>query len=395
MLAEPKMDLVMWTYNSVKSLNECLASIDNAIPETNICHKIAVDGGSTDGTLSILKRYGWIAHEPDKRGIPYQANYALNLTDTKFFAAFEHDIILNPHWFDSVSKLMLSNETIGAVQGIRLFVGSKTMRAIDEWLYKTQRIPIWTFSIDNTLFRTDAVKSAGGFSDECMASTDAIMRRNMFELGYKWITDHSLISGHYRRDFFEQFRHQLKSLELARYYWWASRPESSIPRGFIATLGGNPVHVLNMTIQSRMLRVPFAWYILRLQRGMYLNLPHEDKIVKPIAMDDWYLRKFRTVVLSSRDTRHSPSKSPSQNHGIEQKTCAWCGQKTSFAYRVPRDWGNILPKLHPGIHQTFYACSDIHAGEIADSIFKHSFDYVIPRGGRAAASPRRSELTMN
>jgi glycosyltransferase involved in cell wall biosynthesis len=359
-----KIDLVMWTYNSASALERSLPSIERAIDPENICHRIAVDGGSRDDTRVILNKHGWFVKDAVTKGIPYQANEALGMADTEFVAAFEHDIILNPRWLERITRIIASDEKIGAVQGIRLYTGSKTMRAIDEWKYRANRLSVWEYSVDNTLLRTEAVKRAGGFSSEDMASADSILRKSMFRLGYRWIVDPTLISGHYRKDFFEEFRHQLKSLELARYYWWSSPQEGSIGKRIISTLGGNPVHVLNMTLQGRMLRIPIAYYSLRLQRGFFLNLQHGKKIVMPIAMDDWHLNKFQNSVVASLESvgRNGP--------------CALCGTLTTWVYAVPPNWGNILPKLHRGIGRRFFACSNQHARMIAEKIFKNAFDYV-------------------
>lgn len=370
-----KIDLVMWTYNSASSLEKSLPSIENAIDSKNVCHRIAVDGGSVDESRTILSSYGWTVKAAQRKGIPYQANEALATVDTQFFAAFEHDIILNPHWFEKTSRIVESDDRTGAAQGLRLYAGSKTMRAFEEWMYRANRIPVWSFSIDNTLFRTEAVKRAGGFPIDDPASADTILRKNLFRLGYRWITDNALLSGHYRRDFLEQFRHQVKTFELARYYWSSSPEDRSIPRRLISLLGGNPTHIIEMALQSRMLRVPVAWYILRLQRGLYLAFPHENKAARRVPMDDWYLTSFlRTVIDSGMGLG-------SAGEGIdgvasEGKKCAWCGKKAQFAYSVPPDWGNILPKLRRGIARRFFACSDLHAEKIAETTFKEAFDYV-------------------
>ncbi len=379
-LNELKIDLVTWTYNSARTLDKSLPSIERAIPKQNICHKIAVDGGSQDTTPAILDQYGWIIEKAPKKGIPYQANHALGMVDTKFFGSFEHDIILNPNWYEKTSRVIFSDGKTGAVQGIRLYTGSKTMQAIEEWQYRANLIPVWVYSIDNTLFRTAAVKRAGGFSDECMASADGILRRNMFKLGFKWITDITLISGHYRRNFFEHFKHQIRSYELATYYWSYNPESASIPRRIISMLGGNPKHVLSLTLQSRMLRVPPAWYILRLQKGLYMNLPHENKSMKIVAMDEWYLEKFKEAVTNSSEHLDDSYTKPGENvlSAPSQGRCVWCGQRTAFVCRVPQEWMNILPKLQPGIGKRFFACTNDHAQKIAEKLFKDSFDYVTP-----------------
>ncbi|HZY94823.1 MAG TPA: glycosyltransferase [Candidatus Bathyarchaeia archaeon] len=376
-----KVDLVMWTYNSAKTLETCLSSIDRAIPAEAVCHKIAVDGGSEDDTTDILRRYGWTVEISPRRGIPYQANLALGKVDTEFFASFEHDIVLNSNWFVKMSRAIESESMIGAVQGVRLYVGSKTMQAIEEARYRARRLPVWTYSVDNTLFRTKAVQHAGGFSDECMASTDGILRRNMFRLGYRWITDNNLISGHYRKNFFEQFNHQMKTFELATYYWSPSAEKRNLLRRIVSTLGGNPIHGLRLAFQTRMLRVPMAWYILRLQAGIWLNLPHEAKLSKATAMDDWYLSRFKKVVIdSSEKHRVEDLEFREASMASSKSICAWCGKRAEITYTIPTDWGNVVPKFNPGIQGKFAACSDSHAGNVAEKIFKEAFDYVTPNG---------------
>jgi GT2 family glycosyltransferase len=368
----------MWTYNSAAKLERSLPSIDQAIPRENICHRIAVDGGSKDGTQTFLRSHGWAVLEAPKKGIPYQANYALEHVDTEFFAAFEHDIVLNPNWFERMTSLITSDETIGAVEGVRLLCGSKTMRAIEEWKYRADRLPVWEFSIDNTLLRTEAVKRAGGFPYEDMASADAVLRRNMFRLGYKWITDKTLLSGHYRKNFYEEFKHKLGSLELTRYYW-GFRTESGLPRRLISLVGGNPLHVIRMTSQGRMLRIPFAWYILRLESALYQNTPHGQKARMLIPMDDWYLAKFSQEVIGSSKELPVHDTKPGIHHSISSAYhCAWCGQSATLLYKVPNGWGNLRPKLTSRIGRRFAACSDSHAQCIAKKVFTDAFDYVAP-----------------
>lgn len=375
-----KIDLVMWTYNSAVTLDRSLPTIERAIPLDNVCHKIAVDGGSRDTTPEILRKYGWDVIESPRKGIPYQANHALGMVDTEFFASFEHDIIVNPTWFETTSKRITSEDSVGCVQGIRLYTGSKTMQAIEKWQYDAKLIPLWQYSVDNALFRTKAVKLAGGFSDECMASSDGILRRSMFKIGYRWITDYDLVSGHYRKNFIEQFKHQIKASELAK-YTWSSNPESRNKlRRIISTLGGDPRYALRMAVGTGMLRVPIAWYILRYEKGLYGLLPNESKSVKPVAMDEWYLTNFKKMVEASRRANEA---SPAGLVGtlVASRTrleCQVCAIPAEYLYTIPLGWGNILPKMGRAVGQTFPACSDEHADKIAERVFRAAFEYVEP-----------------
>jgi len=92
-------------------------------------------------------------------------------------------------------------------------------------------------------------------------------------------------------------------------------------------------------------------------------------------MDDWHLTNFVRAVTKSRRSVGGANREPDNSH-LADKTCTWCGQRAGFAYSVPQDWENILPKLRPGIGRVFFGCSDLHAEMIASKIFKDAFDYV-------------------
>ena len=115
-----KIDLVMWTLNSAKTLPQTLKSIDKVIPKEYVNQKIIVDGHSTDGTQSIGKQFGWTVVDAVIVGIPYQANQALDNVKTELFASFEHDIILDAHWFNAVLKYVESDPSVAVAQGVRL-----------------------------------------------------------------------------------------------------------------------------------------------------------------------------------------------------------------------------------------------------------------------------------
>ena len=55
MKTNPKISIVTPTYNSEKYLEECILSIKDQKYE--MFEHIIVDGGSTDETLSIIKKY--------------------------------------------------------------------------------------------------------------------------------------------------------------------------------------------------------------------------------------------------------------------------------------------------------------------------------------------------
>lgn len=202
-----KIDLVMWTLNGGSTLARCFQSIEKAVPSDTVCHRYIVDGGSTDSTNALAERFGWTVVKFNKRGIPYQANQALDLVDTEIFASFEQDIGLNPAWFKVVMPALVSDPKVGVAQGIRASSGSKYLEAIDGYGVRHGLVPRWIYSIDNNLYRTKALRSVGGFPLDCAMSADGAMRNNLFNEGWKWKVCREVVSMHYRESFVKHLRH--------------------------------------------------------------------------------------------------------------------------------------------------------------------------------------------
>ena len=154
-----KIDLVMWTFNSAKELPPTLMSIEKVIPKGQVNQKIIEEGHSTDETKNIGKKFGQKVIDAEKVGIPNQANQALDMVTTKFFASFEHDVILNHNWFPVVLKHLQTDAEVAVAQGVRVTTNLIFRKNEEASLDRNIRYT----SIDNNLYRTDVMKSLGGF----------------------------------------------------------------------------------------------------------------------------------------------------------------------------------------------------------------------------------------
>lgn len=205
-----KIDLVMWTLNSAKTLPHTLKSIDRVIPKEYVNKKIIVDGHSTDGTQKIGKQFGWTVIDAVNVGIPYQANQALDNVKTEIFASFEHDIILDIHWFNAVLKYLEFDPSVAVAQGVRLTT-NPVFKKIEE-VCIDRNIPYR--SIDNNLYRTEIIKKLGGFDPRFLISCDWDLQERVQKAGYKWITDKTVISDHVRGSIRNITKHYYKLSRL-------------------------------------------------------------------------------------------------------------------------------------------------------------------------------------
>ena len=190
------IDLVMWTLNSQKTLSVVLSSIKIAIPDKCVNQKIIVDGNSEDNTREIGESFGWNVINTKDRGIGKQANIALDIVETEIFASFEHDIILNPLWLCSI-RGQIEKPNVAVVQGVRVATNS-VMRAIEKYSLKRD---LRYSSIDNNLYRTKIIREIGGYNPNYPVSTDRELQDRVWEAGYKWIVDRTIISDHIKPSF--------------------------------------------------------------------------------------------------------------------------------------------------------------------------------------------------
>lgn len=186
-----KIDLVMWTLNSEKYLALTLESIHREIPDKFVNRRIIIDGGSADNTENIVNNYNWEFYKC-KKGIPYQANMALEMVDTPVFASFEHDIILCKNWFFKI-KDTIKSKNVAVSQGIRLCM-NKPLRAIEK--YAMLKDYVTYTSIDNNLYKTKIIRDLGGYSLKHPASVDRELQDRVRFNGYKWLINENIVSDH-------------------------------------------------------------------------------------------------------------------------------------------------------------------------------------------------------
>ncbi len=193
----------MWTKNAGKNFHSVLAQLDHVLPSEAVCCKILVDDDSKDETVEVAEKFGWNIYPNPSTGISCAANFALKKVHTEFYASFEQDIFLSPNWWSKITR-HFRDKTVGCAQGIRI-QSHPLLRVLDE---ETQRKIVLT-SMDNNLFRTEAVYSVGGYSTLCPCCVDAHLYKMMTqESSYRWIFDRSIVSTHIRDSLANQIRHQ-------------------------------------------------------------------------------------------------------------------------------------------------------------------------------------------
>lgn len=122
-----KISIITITYNSGRTLEDTIKSICNQ--NYSELEYIVIDGGSSDNTISIIKRYEniityWIS-EPDK-GICDAFNKGIAVATGNIIGIINSDDILLPGALDAVEKAYGPNIDVYYGNGVRIFEDGST-----------------------------------------------------------------------------------------------------------------------------------------------------------------------------------------------------------------------------------------------------------------------------
>lgn len=112
----------MATYNSQRTLDRSLKSIRGQQYPGDKVEVIIADGGSTDNTENIAKKYNaiWVPVNPKVQSAEYNKAIALSQAKNDIVAFIDHDNIL-PHrrWFRNMTKPFLQHKDVVGVETLR------------------------------------------------------------------------------------------------------------------------------------------------------------------------------------------------------------------------------------------------------------------------------------
>lgn len=118
----PRLSVVIATYNSAQTLDACLGSIVTQNYPKNKIEIVVADGGSTDGTLAIARKYGarLVRVDPKKQGAEYSRAIGAHAARGDILVFIDHDNVL-PHtlWLRRMVQPFMDEPTL---------VGAETLR---------------------------------------------------------------------------------------------------------------------------------------------------------------------------------------------------------------------------------------------------------------------------
>lgn len=270
-----KIDILMWTKDGEAFLPMVLRQIRNIVPREKVCHKILVDDHSTDSTVSIAQSFGWEVYPNPEGGIPSGANEALSHVDTDFFMTVEQDVVLSTNWWPVISKY-LEDPNVACAQGIRLDT-HPILSILDEWAYgppsekKSLVQHSRAVSMDNNIFRTEIVRSMGGFPRLCPVCTDTAFRKRIVcETNYQWIIDAHVISQHIRNSLKASVEHDYRLNHMCARTTYCAENKVSTFNVLLRMLLTSPLRGFQIAVKYNYPNIIWDYPLLRL----YMLLEH-------------------------------------------------------------------------------------------------------------------------
>ena len=177
----PKISIVTAVLNRAGSIERALASVrDQGYP--NVEH-VVVDGGSTDGTLDVLKRsegIRWIS-EPDE-GLADAMNKGIAMATGDWIGWLNSDDYYLPGAFDAVSRAVESRPDARWVTGTCRIIDANdretrtAITAYKNWLLRHYSFRLYLtqnfVSCPSTFVRKDAYEAAGPLDPRYRISMD-------------------------------------------------------------------------------------------------------------------------------------------------------------------------------------------------------------------------------
>jgi GT2 family glycosyltransferase len=184
----PEIDCILIGVNSAKTLGRCIESIraGSYPPEKlRICY---ADGGSTDESIAVAKRYADVrvlALTPEYPTPGLGRNAGWRSGSSPFVQFLDSDTIVDPEWFRrAVDKMQ--EPRLGAVIGFRRELHPE--RSLYNWIGDLE----WNGPVGESdcfggdvLIRREALEATGGYDETLVGGEDPELSRRVIRAGWR------------------------------------------------------------------------------------------------------------------------------------------------------------------------------------------------------------------
>jgi cellulose synthase/poly-beta-1,6-N-acetylglucosamine synthase-like glycosyltransferase len=200
--ATPKVSIIVATYNSQDTIEECLKSILAQNYPADSFEVIVMDGGSKDATVKLAQQFP-IKVVSIRLNAPAAYNYAMKIAAYPILGFIDADAKVEPEWLNKITP-HLSDPKVAGVSG-----SIETWNQDNPWAKsigyelknRYRRIGKYTGRIAtmNLLLKKAVINEAGGWDEKLPSQYDTDLGFRISAKGYKIAYEPSAVCYHFNR----------------------------------------------------------------------------------------------------------------------------------------------------------------------------------------------------
>jgi cellulose synthase/poly-beta-1,6-N-acetylglucosamine synthase-like glycosyltransferase len=252
----PKVSVIVASYNSQDTIEECLKSILNLNYPKDHVEIIVMDGVSKDQTVKIAQQFP-IKVISIRLNAPAAYNYAMKIASHPILGFIDADAKVEPEWLNKLSP-HLAEEKVAGVSG-----SIETWNSDNPWARsigyeiknRYRRIGKYTGRIAtmNLLLKKSVIEEAGGWDEKLPSQYDTDLGFRVSAKGYKIAYEPSALCYHFNRPTVKAFYRQ--QLQYGR-----NTLKLYFKHGHLAR--GDEITDAGMNIQPALLLSVFVLFVL-------------------------------------------------------------------------------------------------------------------------------------
>lgn len=173
---------VVIVLNNVSNIGNCIESI----LAQGVSRVIVVDGGSTDGTVEIIKNYPCELYQIGKTGLAHSRQFGVNKVITKFVALVDSDNILDSNCFQNILKNFEKESFVGIAAKKMSFYKNSLYGLFQEWMNskKVNKYGLKQVIGTPAVYITDILKNINSYDENIKLGDDTDLCYRLSLKGY-------------------------------------------------------------------------------------------------------------------------------------------------------------------------------------------------------------------